>query len=183
MNKQKEEAGSVKSLSATKRSNLRPWVPAPPPGDSGLVYCPRKRGVIAQGRCLKWQKQFLCAYGCKNAVTDKRVAWKENPAKYFLEPQDRPERRGRGNYNRWEQLKAIIVLNGGSTSANEILSQLDLASYEAAAMMLRYYEKKGLLAHIEKPRARPQRYELTAEAKKELPRPLTGVSKDDTQAA
>ena len=183
MNKQREETNSAKSSSATGRSNLRPWVPVQPPGGSGLVYCPRKRGVIAEGRCLKWQKQFLCAYGCKNAVTDERVAWKENSAKYFLEPQGNPERRGRGNYNRWEQLKAIIVLNGGSTNAYEILSQLDLASYEAAAMMLRYYEKKGLLARIEKPRARPQRYEFTAETKKELTRPLTGVSKDDTQAA
>lgn len=162
------------------------WNPIAPTGDTGQVFCPKKRGIIAEGRCIKWQRVNLCALDCGCAVTDPKLVWKANPSAYFIaDPDGRLDFRGRVTYKKWEQLKALIQSNDGSINAYEAMNALEIASYEAAAMMLRYYEKKELLNKLDVKAVRPQRYVLSKAAKAEAStQPRKEKEGDnDTQAA
>ncbi|GAB4303932.1 MAG: hypothetical protein Kow0090_19520 [Myxococcota bacterium] len=169
----------------SKFSEERPrksWLPSSPECDSGEIYCPKKQGIMAEGKCIKLQNKEYCGADCDRAVKDKGLIWKANPSRYYLESNEGLERRGRGNYNKWEELKRLIGHNGGTINAYELMNAFDLASYEAAAMMLRYYEKKELLIRERILGLRPQQYRLSERVKKET-EARKEAFKDDTGIA
>jgi hypothetical protein len=105
----------------------------------GELRCPRKHGVIAEEKCLQWQREKGCYISCAAAVTD--------PFRQEGETEEERTEKAREKHKarRWRQIRHLLSVCRSTVTAQEAYQLLDFPSPEAADALLRFYERRGEL--------------------------------------